>query len=167
MSRSKKDESLIPESLSQFFRRMAKAFRAPPPLDAVAIAKLSRVVELHHRMSAALSSAASRTEDQEGREHIEELAGREVELAEAMGRLVAELGGSPPRPEESTEALPREPKAMTEAHGRAEVIEMLGEDLTHVAAAHRELLDSPDVPRSMMDRLEELRVTEPSVLKHY
>jgi hypothetical protein len=38
---------LIPESLVLFYRRMAKAFRSPPPPDAVAIAGLSRVVELH------------------------------------------------------------------------------------------------------------------------
>jgi hypothetical protein len=143
---------LIPESLVQFYRRMRKAFRSPPSADAVAIAALSRVVELHHCAAIVVQAAAERS-DPSGQKQLETLGRDEIHLAHAVGQLVTELGGSPPRPEESSQKLPREPSDMSSACDQAELMDFVHEDLDFVRHAHRELAHSADIPSEMRQRL--------------
>jgi hypothetical protein len=155
MSALKTETPLIPESLAQFYRRMAKAWRSPAPPDAVAIAKLSRVVELHHRVAATIQIAVERS-DPGGQEQLRELCSEQTRLAHAVGELVTELGGSPPRPEESSLDLPRDPRAMSYARDQAELMGFVHEDLDYVAAAHLDLASFSEIPIAMRQRLEAL-----------
>jgi len=157
MTALKAETPLISESLVQFYRRMAKAWRSPAPPDAVAIAKLSRVVELHHRAAAAIQAAVEQS-DPGGREQLQDLCSEETRLAHAVGELVTELGGSPPRPEEGSLELPRDPRSMSYARGQAELMGFVREDLDCVADAQLELVDSPEIPTTMHQRLEALCV---------
>lgn len=145
---------LIPESLALFYRRMTKAFRSPPPPDAVAIAGLSRVVELHHRAAAAIQAAVERSVPG-GQEQLQDLCSEETRLAHAIGELVTELGGSPPSPEESSQQLPRDARSMSYARGQAE-LGLVREDLDYVANAHLELAGISEIPMVMHRRLEAL-----------
>lgn len=144
---------LIPESMVRFYRRMAKAWRAPAPPDAVAIARLSRVVELHHCVAAAIQAAVERSEP-DGQPHLRELCSEQTRMAHAVGELVTELGGSPPRSDESSSELPREPRALSCARDRAELVDFVREDLDLVAAAHVELASVSEIPITMRQRLE-------------
>jgi hypothetical protein len=146
---------LIPESLVLFYRRMAKAFRSPPPPDAVAIAGLSRVVELHHRAAAAIQAAVERSVPG-GQKQLQDLCSEETRLAHAIGELVTELGGSPPSPEESSQQLPRDPRSMSYARGQAELMGFVREDLDYVANAHLELAGISEIPIVMHRRLKAL-----------
>jgi hypothetical protein len=144
---------LIPESLVRFYRRMAKAWRSPAPPDAVAIARLSGIVELHHCVAAAIQAAIERSEP-DGQEHLRHLHSEQTRLAHAVGELVAELGGSPPRPDESSSELPREPRAMSFARNQQELMGFVHEDLDYLASAHQEMASLPEIPLTMRQRLE-------------
>jgi hypothetical protein len=155
MSAVKTETPLIPESLVRFYRRMAKEWRSPAPPDAVAIAKLSRVVELHHRLASTIRVAVERS-DPGGQEQLRELSSEQTRLAHAVGELVTELGGSPPRPDESSLELPRPPRAMSYARDQAELMGFVHEDLDYVAAAHMELASFSEIPIAMRQRLDAL-----------
>ena len=142
---------LIPESLVRFYRRMAKAWRSPAPPDAVAIARLSGIVELHHCVAAAIQAAIERS-DPDGQEHLGHLHSEQTRLAHAVGELVAELGGSPPRPDESSSELPREPRAMSFARNQQELMGFVHEDLDYLASAHQEMEFLPEIPLTMRQR---------------
>jgi hypothetical protein len=143
---------LIPESLARFYRRMAKAWRSPAPQDAVAIAKLSRIVELHHRMATALEAAVQHSEP-DGQEHLRELQSEQTRMAVAVGELVTELGGSPPRSDESSSELPREPHAMSDARDQQELMRFVHEDLDWLATTHQELTSLPELPIARRQRV--------------
>jgi len=132
---------------------MAKAWRSPAPPDAVAIAKLSRIVELHHCVATALEAAVQHSSPG-GQEHLRELRGEQTRMALAVGELVTELGGSPPRSDESSSELPREPRAMSFAQDQQELMGFVHEDLDHLAAAHQVLTSLPEIPFTMRQRLE-------------
>jgi hypothetical protein len=155
MSPSRTKVPLIPESLVDFYRRTRKAFRLPPSRDSIAISNLSRVVELHHRAAAAAQAAIEQS-DTDGQERLADLCREETRLADAVGEFVIELGGSPPRPEESSLELPREPPEMSRARDQAELMSFVREDLDFVARAHQELKLCPEIPSSMREPLEAL-----------
>ena len=155
MSALKTETPLIPESLVRFYRRMAKGWRWPAPPDALAIAELSRVVELHHRMAAAIRVAVQRS-DPGDQQRLRKQCSEQTRLAQAVGELVTELGGSPPRPEESSLDLPRGPRAMSSARDQGELMDFVCEDLDHLAAAHQKLASSSEIPAAMLQRLEAL-----------
>jgi hypothetical protein len=161
MSARKTATPLISESLGRFYRRMAKAWRSPAPPEAVAIAKLSRVVELHHCVAATLQAAVERS-DPGGRQELRALRAEQTRLAHAVGELVTELGGSPPRPDESSLELPREGRAISRAQDQAELMDFVHEDLDYATAAHLELASFSEIPIAMRRRLErkEARSTE-------
>jgi hypothetical protein len=119
----------------------------------VAIAKLSRVVELHHRVATAIQTAVEHS-DPGGQEQLRELRSEQTHMAHTVGELVTELGGSPPRPDESSSELPRDPRAMSCARDQAELMDFVQEDLDHVAAAHLELASFSEIPVAMRQRLE-------------
>jgi len=146
---------LIPESLVRFYRRMVKAWRSPAPPEAVAIAKLSRVVELHHRVATAIQAAVERSDPGE-RAQLQELGSEQTRMAHAVGEFVTELGGSPPRSNESSSELPRDPRAMSYARDQAELMGFVHEDLDYVAAARLELASFSEIPVAMRQRLEAL-----------
>ena len=155
MSALKEKTPLIPESLVRFYRRMARAWRSPAPPDAVAIAELSRVVELHHCVATAIQTAVERSEP-DGQQQLQELRSEQTRLAHAVGELVTELGGSPPRSGESSSEVPRDSRAMSYARDQAELMGFVHEDLDHVAAAQLELASSAEIPVAMRQRLEAL-----------
>jgi hypothetical protein len=155
MSAPKTETPLITESSVQFYRRMAKAWRSPAPPDAVAIAKLSRVVELHHRVASTIRVAVEHS-DPGGQEQLRGLCSEQTRLAHNVGELVTELGGSPPRPDESSLELPRDPRAMSYARDQAELMDFVNEDLDYVAAADLELASFSEIPIAMHQRLEAL-----------
>lgn len=152
MIATKTETPLIPESLVQLYRRMAKAFRSPPPPYAVAIAKLSRVVEHHHCAAKAIQAAIEQS-DLSGQEQLQDLCSEETHLAHVVGELVTELGGSPPHPEESSTELPRDPCSMSLARDQAELLGFVRVDLDYVAEAQRELSGFPEIPLEMKQRL--------------
>lgn len=154
MSPSRARFPLIPESLVQFYRRMRNAFRMPPSKDAIVISKLSRVVELHHR--AAIMIHAVEESAPAGQEHLGELCTEETRLAHAVGDLVTELGGSPPRPEESSLELPRETAEMSYVRDQAELMSLVRENIDFAANAHLQLARSPEIPSAMRDQLSAL-----------
>ena len=144
---------LIPESLVHFYRRMAKAWRSPALPDAVAIAKLARVVELHHRVATSITAAIERSEP-DGQDHLRDLRSEQTRMALAVGELVTELGGSPPRSDESSSELPREPHAMSDARDQQELMRFVHEDLDWLATTHQELTSLPELPVAMRQRVE-------------
>ena len=83
MSTHKAETPLIPESLVRFYRRMARAWRSPAPPAAVAVAELSRVVELHHCMAATIRVAVQRS-DPGGQEQLREQCSEQTRLAHAV-----------------------------------------------------------------------------------
>jgi hypothetical protein len=121
----------------------------------VAIAKLSGVVERHYGVATAIQAAAERS-DPDGQEQLQELRSEQNRLARAVGELVTELGGSPPRFKESSSEVPRDSRAMSYARDQAELMGFVYENLDHVAAAHLELASSPEIPVAMRQRLEAL-----------
>lgn len=145
--------ALIPESLSRFYRRAAKACRLPAPPDAVAIARLSGIVELHHCVAASIQAAIEHSEP-DGQEHLRHLHSEQTRLAHAAGELVAELGGSPPRPDDSSSEPPRGPRTMSFARHQQELMGFVHEDLDYLASAHQEMASLPEIPRTMRQRLE-------------
>lgn len=155
MSPLKTETPLIPESLVQFYRRMKKAWRSPAPPDAVAVAQLSHLVELHHGMAATIRVVLKRW-DPDAQEQLREQCSEQTRLAHAVGALVTELGGSPPGPEESSWDLPRGPRAMSNARDQSELKEFLQEDMDHVAAAHEALASSTDIPAATLQGLKAL-----------
>jgi hypothetical protein len=157
MSPLKTESPLIPESLVRFYRRMRKAWRAPTPPDAVAIAELSRLVALHHRMAATIWVAIQRW-DSDDQEQLREQCSEQTRLAHVVGALVTELGGSPPNPEENSWDLPRGPRAISNAQDQTELMDFLQEDMDHIAAAHQELASSSDIPVATLQRLKALPV---------
>ena len=153
MSAHQRQTPLIPESLVRFYRRMAKAWRSPAPPDAIAIAKLSEIVELHHCVATAIQAAIERSEP-DGQDHLRDLRSEQTRMALAVGELVTELGGSPPRSDESSSELPREPHAMSFAQDQQELMGFVHEDLDHLAAAHQVLTSLPEIPFTMRQRLD-------------
>ena len=144
---------LIPESLVHFYRRIAQAWHSPAPSDAVVVAKLSRAVELHHCVAAAIQAAVERSEPDK-QAHLRDLCGEQSRLAHAVGELVTELGGSPPRSEESSSELPQGPRAMLDARDQQQLMEFVHEDLDYLAAANLELASLAEIPIALRQRLE-------------
>lgn len=148
--------SWLPESVLHLYHRMANALRSPVPADAVAIARLSRVVELHHCVAAAITAAIQRSAPGE-RKHLQEMCSQQTRMADAVGNLVTELGGSPPRSGESSVEPPRSSRAMSYARNQDELMGFVREDLDHLAAVHRELTSTAEVPLAIRQRLEVVR----------
>jgi hypothetical protein len=152
MKLSKIERPLIAESLVTFYRRMKRAFRRPPSKEAIAISKLSRVVELHHRAARATWAAAEQL-DQSGQEQLQKVCAEETRLALAVGDFVIELGGSPPRADESLAELPRESDEMAHASDQGELMGFVRENIDFVTNSHLEMARSPEIPSAMRGRL--------------
>jgi hypothetical protein len=148
-----KESPLIPESLLHFYRRMAREWRAPVNPDAVAIAELCRVVELHHGVAASLRTAVDRSEPG-GQEALGALCREQTRLAEALGALVSDLGGLPPTSAECSPEIPRDPRAMSFARNQTELIAFVRENLDWVAIAHSDLALVSEIPSAMRERLQ-------------
>ena len=155
MTEPKRDSLLIPESLVQLYHRMAKAFRSPTPRESLAIARLSRVVELHHRAAATIRVAIERS-DTDDQERLLDLSSEETRLAHAVGELVTELGGSPPHPDECSVELPRDARSMSLARDQDELMRFVREDIEYVARAQRDLGGSPEIPIAIHQRLDSI-----------
>lgn len=163
MSASNKESPLIQESRWEYYRRMVKGWRSSSPDEAVAIAELSRVVELHQRVAAAIETAVEHS-DPDGQQALRKLGSEQKRLAQAVGELVSELGGSPPRPDEGSwepSELPRDAGAMSYAQDQAELMAFVREDLDVVVAAHQGLATCSEIPSAMHERLQTLAVSAP------
>ncbi|MBK8011626.1 MAG: hypothetical protein IPK13_09755 [Deltaproteobacteria bacterium] len=134
-------------------RDEVRDWRSPVPPVAIAIAKLSRIVELHHRMATALEAAVQHSEPS-GQAHLRVLQSEQTRMALAFGELVTELGGSPPRSDERSSELPQEPHAMSDARDQQELIRFVHEDLDWLATPHQELKSLPELPVAMRQRVD-------------
>jgi hypothetical protein len=153
MSGHNKESPLIPESLLQFYRRMAREWQAPTHPEAVAIAELCRVVEVHHSVAASLRTAVEFSEPGE-QEALRALCCEQTRLAEALGEFVSDLGGSPPEPDQGSPEIPRDSRAMSFAHDQTELMGFVRENLDWVAIAHSALASVLEIPSAMRQRLQ-------------
>jgi hypothetical protein len=135
------DKPLITSRSPSYERAQKERENPSPPGDEAVIALLARLVELEHDAARAVVAAGD-----DPTNHLLRARG--------LGEMIDELGGSPPRPEESRELL---------ANGAAEVARStdaqatLGAMREELAAAYDEAARDPALTEAQRDALRKMR----------
>lgn len=154
---SRKNDGLITEGEVELYRRARELWRAPePPPEAVAVAALSRFVELQHVAAATADAAAHRALNPDARQALSRLAEGEAVLARELGQAVRDYGGAPPEPAESQQELPCGPDAVAFAQTDGQIVHAVSEDLRELERLYLEAAESERTPEEVRSRFRNL-----------
>lgn len=131
---------------SPSYERARRELKHPSPTgDPVVVAQLARLVEIEQgARQTCLAATAAVTEPALARS-IGEACERHKERIEALGQIITELGGSPPRPDEARDLLINGPATIDLATSDEQIVGILRAMRMEVAECYAEAARTPEL----------------------
>lgn len=157
---SDRDAPYLEEGLPETYRRIRRAWAQEEPApEAIAAAFLGHLVELQHAATSALRAAAGQARAPELARRLEELARKQERYGELLAQGMREIGGAPPRPDESVVELPAGPESLKRALDDEDLRDLLTRDIDQVADAYHRPVP-PALPEAQHQLVLELKMRQ-------
>jgi hypothetical protein len=154
------DAPYLEEGLPETYRRIRRAWAQEEPApEAIAAAFLGHLVELQHAATTALRAAAGQARAPELARRLEELARKQERYGELLAQGMRDIGGAPPRPEESRVPLPAGEGSFGYAQDDDDLLDLLKRDLETVADAYHQPIP-PALPEPQAELVQDLKMRQ-------